>query len=212
MTYTTIKNVPKGLKVNDFLNRETTVLKWDTYTIVTYSYIDNRMATELVLYDEDWNVVQTWTHEGVRYIENIEVDIYKGQIKFTGQSDMSFEMPYKAFSEFTPQVEMVNPESVRNIPLGMKLTAIKDDTSRLGEAPTMVIGDFTYYAFSFDDNRMSTALCAYDQQGHLVKQFALAGPRYAYKIDVNNDKQQATIWGQADHQTVISYEDLVKNL
>ena len=212
MAYGDVKNVPEGLKVNNFSDEKTLILKWGAYTIVNYSYNDNRMATDLVLYDEEWNVVQSWTYEGVRYIEQVEVDAYKQIIKFTGQSNMSFEVSYKALNQFTPKVNMVETSAVKNIPSGMKLTSIKDETISLEKAPTMVIGDFTYYAFSFDDNRMSTALCAYDQKGDLVQQFAVTGPRYAYKMDANNDSQQLTIWGQANHQTVISYEDLVKNL
>lgn len=207
-----IKNIPQGLKSNGLSEGETDVLKWGAYTIVSFSYHDNRMATELVLYDEDWSLVQSWTYEGVRYIESIELDAYKEMIKFTGQSDLSFDVSYKSLTQFTPKVNLVESNTVRDIPSGMKLTSIKDGTTEIGKAPTMTIGDFTYYAFSFDDNRMSTALCAYDQEGKLVNQFAVMGPRYAYEMNANNDTQEVTIMGQAGHQTVVSYEDLVKNL
>ena len=62
------------------------VIKWNNYTYLACSYLDNRMAFAVVAYDPKGNVAKQWEVNGPRYIWNITVDDENSAVIFFGQS------------------------------------------------------------------------------------------------------------------------------
>ena len=58
------------------------VLEWGNYAYWAYSYIDNRVAMNIVAYDNIGNIVKQWEQPGARYLYNITVDPARQMVTF----------------------------------------------------------------------------------------------------------------------------------
>jgi hypothetical protein len=58
------------------------VLEWGNYAYWAYSYIDNRVAMNIVAYDNIGNIVKQWEQPGARYLYNITVDPARQTVTF----------------------------------------------------------------------------------------------------------------------------------
>jgi hypothetical protein len=92
--------IPEGMKVT-FLSGPNggpvpsgPVLAVGGFTLWPMSYMDNRMSFGMVMYDLNWNVVNTLEKKGARYVYNITKTGSggTGSATFVGQSDQSVTM------------------------------------------------------------------------------------------------------------------------
>jgi hypothetical protein len=74
--------------------------------------------------------------------------------------------------------------------------------------PVIVWGDYTYWVYSFNDNRTSMAVVAYDQSGNAVKRWDFSGARYLVDITVDAGAKTVVLTGQASQTITISWDDL----
>lgn len=94
MPFSDIPEVPEGLKqtatANPFSIESTggvyPVFEIGPYTYWALSYIDNRTALAIVVFDSNGQVVKTIERSGARYIYQIERDLANQEIVFIGQS------------------------------------------------------------------------------------------------------------------------------
>jgi hypothetical protein len=67
---------------------------------------------------------------------------------------------------------------------------------------------YTYWAFSYVDNRYSFGIVAYDPSGRVVKQWEKTGSRYIWKITVNESAKTVTFYGQTTTSVTMTYQEL----
>ena len=68
-------------------------------TYWAFSYVDNRVAMNIVGYDQAGNIVQQTNKNGVRYIVDITVDTTNRVVTFTGQAGNTATMTYSSSSQ-----------------------------------------------------------------------------------------------------------------
>ena len=97
--------IPDGQKVTCLVDPETLessatcpVVVYNGITYWAYSYIDNRVAMNIVGYDAADNIVQQTNKDGLRYIVTIDVDTDNQVITFTGQVSNTATMTYSSES------------------------------------------------------------------------------------------------------------------
>lgn len=73
------------------------------------------------------------------------------------------------------------------------------------DCPVVKWGDYTYWAFSYNDNRDSLGIVAYDSSGTVVKQWERTGTRYLWQITVDASAQTITFWGQGNSQATVEW-------
>lgn len=74
--------------------------------------------------------------------------------------------------------------------------------------PVLNSNEFTYWAFSYKDNRSGMMIVKYDDSGNVVEKWEKDGARYLYDISVDANKKTVTFWGQADKSIVMSWDEL----
>jgi hypothetical protein len=67
---------------------------------------------------------------------------------------------------------------------------------------------FTYWAFSYQDNRVAMKIVAFDASRTPVAQWDMAGARYPWQITVDNVAQSVTFHGQANARITMAWNDL----
>jgi hypothetical protein len=75
-------------------------------------------------------------------------------------------------------------------------------------APVIQWNGYTYWAYSYADNRMAMAILAYDATGKVVKQWEKPGARYLTSIAVDTEQKTIILVGQANQKTVFPWSDL----
>ena len=97
-----------------------------------------------------------------------------------------------------------------NIPAGMKKTCTPNPNTG-AEAPTCPVLNYlglTFWAFSYNDNRVSMGIVAYDSSGKVLKQWEKPGARYVYTITVDATARTVTFRGQSDAAVSMSWDEL----
>jgi hypothetical protein len=94
-------SIPEGMKVVALQDPNTLqfanpgpVLGVGGFTLWPMSYIDNRVSFGMVMYDLNWNVVNTLEKQGARYICQITPSGAggEGSVTFLGQANQSVTM------------------------------------------------------------------------------------------------------------------------
>jgi hypothetical protein len=111
---------------------------------------------------------------------------------------------YKPSSVTAPTVIIVPPANAPAIPQGFH----SPFTFAPSGAPVIQWNGYTYWAYSYADNRMSMAIVAYDAKGQIVKQWEKPGARYLTSITVDSAQKTVTLIGQANQTTVLSWSEL----
>jgi len=87
--------IPSGLNlITDKKGAPYPVLKWGGYMYWPLSYIDNRSSMAIVTYDADGNLAFSWSRDGARYIDTIQVDAANRRVVFVGQAGHSFAIDW----------------------------------------------------------------------------------------------------------------------
>ncbi|RKH49302.1 tectonin domain-containing protein [Corallococcus llansteffanensis] len=185
------------------------VLKWHGYTYWAFSYGDNRVAMGIVVYDAAGKVVAQWEKPGARYVYAITVDPIAKNVTFAGQSDAKVVMTWDAL--FPPPVVVQVPSSPSPaVPAGMKVTCTPGPGTGAASPTCPVIqwGGYTYWAFSYVDNRVAMGIVAYDAAGKVVAQWEKPGARYVYAIAVDPSGRNVIFAGQSDAKIIMKWSDL----
>ena len=115
--------------------------------------------------------------------------------------------------EPAPQVVIVPTSSHPPIPGGLKLTVYDgpnspSPSSSSNTCPVVKWGGYTYWAYSYTDNRDSMNIVAYhDVDNSIVSQTEKVGARYLYAISVEPSTRTVTFRGQDDHAVTMTYPE-----
>ncbi|MDB5054147.1 MAG: hypothetical protein JWM44_2197 [Bacilli bacterium] len=109
--------------------------------------------------------------------------------------DGSNEIGSSTLSETTPTVNENYPLTPPSIPSGLKVTC---GTS----CPILDWGVYSFWIFSYIDNRTSYEIVAYDSSGNIVRQWEQTGDRYMSDITVDSSAKTITFLGQAGNLAV----------
>jgi hypothetical protein len=115
-----------------------------------------------------------------------------------------------ALAALAPKVVIVPSNSYPAVPAGLKPTSTPgpDNLNSSPNYPTVQYGGFTYWPFSYIDNRVSFGIVGYDSTGKLVRQFEKPGARYIWQITVETAAKTVTFWGQANQKVVVRWAEL----
>ncbi|MCU6793178.1 Ig-like domain repeat protein [Paenibacillus sp. WQ 127069] len=118
--------------------------------------------------------------------------------------DGSLTMGTATLSSTVPAVATVPNQPA--VPSGMKVSCYSGpDTFTSVDCPVVKWGDYTYWAFSYNDNRDSLGIVAYDSSGTVVKQWERTGTRYLWQITVDASAQSITFWGQGTSNATVEW-------
>jgi len=95
-------------------------------------------------------------------------------------------------------------------PPTMKLVCVKGPNSFEDSpfCPVVQFGGYTFWAFSYFDNRVSMGIVQYDPAGKLVAQWEARGARYLYAITTDDAAHTVTLHGQADQTVTLTWTEL----
>lgn len=113
-------------------------------------------------------------------------------------------------SDNVPVVNIVSTSSHPQVPSGQNMFCLvnPDSLDSNPNCPVVECGGLTFWAYSYNDNRMSMSVVGYDVHGHQIKQWELKGARYIWQIEVDSDNKVVKFYGQAKASVVISWKDL----
>lgn len=211
--------VPAELKVAclidpNTLDMNTTcpVIMWNGYVYWVYSFLDNRDAMSIVAYTENGNFVKRWDFNGARYIVSITVDEKMQTISQLGQSSRTITVQWNdLYLPESPKVVRVASGFHPKMPAGLQTACIQsaDIVGNMDTCSVLRWKNYTYYAYSFIDNRMAMNIVAYNAQGTIVQQWEMPGAQFLYNITVDPVEQTVTFWGQKDSTIVVPWSTLM---
>jgi len=115
--------------------------------------------------------------------------------------------------EPAPQVFIVPTDSHPPIPAGLKLTVYDgpdspSQSSPSATCPVVKWGGYTYWAYSYTDNRVAMNIVAYsDVDNSVASQTEKTGARYLYDISVEPSTRTVTFKGQGDNTVTMTYPE-----
>lgn len=89
---------------------------------------------------------------------------------------------------YSPSVKYVNSNTHPQIPSSLK---VADEI-----VPVLVCNGNTYWAYSFNDNRLGMCIVKYDSKGNILNQWEKNGDRYLSSIHVDKAAQKVYFRGQ----------------
>ncbi len=187
------------------------VVAWNEYFYWVYSFNDNRDAMSIVAYTADGIVVKRWDYPGARYICNIVSDTSTKTFTLTGQARLKIVVPWKDIELLEPPEVGRVPSSVHGpVPDGCKLDcSTGPEGSTLDDSCHVVEWkEYTYWVYSYIDNRYAFNVVAYDEKRKIVKQWEMKGSRYLYNITLDYPGQSVTFWGQGKTSVTVKWTDL----
>lgn len=87
-----------------------------------------------------------------------------------------------------------------DIPADLKLTG--------DPCPVIKSNGYTYWAYSYRDNRVGIAIVAYDIAGNQIKRWDKSGARYITSITSNPVTNQVIFTGQSNQKITVSWDEL----
>lgn len=116
--------------------------------------------------------------------------------------------------EAEPIPEVVTEEFANQfeIPADLKITCLTGETEpgfpTTLDCPVVKWLDHTYWALSFSDNRGSLAIIAINSGGEIINRWDHSGDRYLWKIELDQEAETATFFGQSAREIVVPWDDL----
>ncbi len=117
----------------------------------------------------------------------------------------------QADSNLPPTVEQPTSTQHPAIPSGLKVTCFSNanDISNLSSTcPVIKWNGYTYWAYSYIDNRVSLGVVAYDLTGKVAQQWQVNGVRYVYKIEVDSTAKKITFYGQSNQTGSLTFSQI----
>lgn len=187
------------------LSLTTPVLRFAGYTYWAFGFRDNNEAMAIVAYTSRGVLRQRWDHAGARYLWKIGCDAATRTVTFYGQRRSSTGQPGRitmSWDALMPDAPLVSSRPQTRapaIPTGLRYASLHGPQALdpNPNCPVLRFGDYTYWPFSYVDNRHGMGIVAYDCSGKLVRRWDRAGARYAWQITVDREAQTVTFHGQA---------------
>jgi hypothetical protein len=109
-----------------------------------------------------------------------------------------------------PTVAQLPANAPPAVPAGMKVTCTQGpgNAAPSPTCPVLKWQGFTYWAFSYVDNRLAMGIVAYDSAGKAVAQWEKPGDRYVYAITVDAAHKSVTFAGQAGPKISMTWAEL----
>ncbi len=190
------------------------VIKYNNANFWPFSFVDNRMAINVVGYDYGNNRVSEKELKGPRYIYKVTVDSTAQTVTFWGQNNTKVTIPWSQLLGPAPVVAPMSTSTAPKPPTGNNVSCMTGPNSPTPDGPSTTCPVIKYnnaefWPFSYTDNRMAINVVGYDGYGQVVSQKALSGPRYIYKVTVDSGNQTVTFWGQKDTRASLPWSQLV---
>lgn len=106
----------------------------------------------------------------------------------------------QAHAQAAPTVVNV-PQNSSPVPeSGLKVTCLEGPNVLVPSqtCPVIKYKGYTFWAYSFVDNRVAMALVRYGSDGKMQALENLPGARYVWKITIDPKTKTATLWGQSN--------------
>jgi hypothetical protein len=166
----------------------------------------------IVVYTENGTFVKRWDFTGARYITKITVDEKTQTIALIGQVNRTITVKWNDI--YLPQPPTVLRASAQFHPkilAGLKAACIQsaDVVGNMDTCSILLWGPYSYWVYSYIDNRMSMNIVTYDSNGNIVLQQEIPGAQYLYNITVDIVAQTVTLWGQANRTAVVPWSKLM---
>nr|WP_067063292.1 hypothetical protein [Mucilaginibacter sp. L294] len=202
------------------------VLAWGDYTYRVYEHPDNRLAFALIAFNKDGKIVTDWEIQGVRYINDITVDLANKRVSFTGQGPKTVTYTWDdlkvgepdlngaGFDKFANmEVKEMPVSAAPTLPAELRAGWTTGPNSHTDNKQCLVLlfHGYTYWAFDYKHNENSIGIVAYDSNGNLVKHWKKPGTRYLWSITLDPRRKTVTFWGQANQTVVMSWDELKVN-
>lgn len=115
-----------------------------------------------------------------------------------------------ALAQSDPTVEIPASGNHPGVPSGLKVTCLKgpDTLDSSPTCPVLKWQGYTYWAYSYNDNRNAMGIVAYDLSGKVVKQWEKTPARYVWQVTVNQTAQNVTFFGQSNQTIVMTWAEL----
>jgi hypothetical protein len=113
-------------------------------------------------------------------------------------------------SPAVPVIRVVPTASHPPVPAELKVaTATGPTTSDLDpESQVLTLGDYTYWATDYVDDRLSMCLLAFDAAGQLIKQLEKPGARRFWQMTLDQENQAITCHGESDRTITATLAEL----
>lgn len=97
-----------------------------------------------------------------------------------------------------PEIASIAKEQAPAIPDGLVYGAAPgpDSLDEAPSCPVLRLGAYTYWPFSFLDNRLAMGIVVYDAAGNQVKRWDRNGARYIWQITLDANARTVTFYGQ----------------
>ena len=107
-------------------------------------------------------------------------------------------------------IVQVSAKSHPTIPSGLKITCLSrpDALQSSSTCPIVQSGGYTYWSYSYIDNRESMAIVAYDSAGNVVKQWNKDGARYIVEIISDPITNKVIFVGQSSRKIIMTWDEL----
>ncbi len=191
---------PKGLKLSASSNIP--ILRWKDYTFWAYSFVDNRVAFQIIVCDANKNIVKEFYKPGARYLKKVSLDTDAGIVEFIGQGVYKVELSLKEI-ESTFFVIKMEKSDAPPVPIGLKLVAPSS-------APVLRWKDYTFWAYSFTDDREAFQIIMFDSNGNIVKEWYKPGARYLTDISFDSSNETVTFLGQNGNKVYLAMRDIFR--
>ncbi|MDM8566398.1 hypothetical protein QUF74_12215 [Candidatus Halobeggiatoa sp. HSG11] len=115
--------------------------------------------------------------------------------------------PVDKVSVKPPVAETLPTTKAPSPPDSLKVTCQYVADSSL--CPVITWNGYTYWAYSYRDNRVSLNISAYDCKGNLAKQWEKSGTRYIRNITVDDSAKTVSFVGQYPKPVVMNWSELL---
>ncbi|KAJ6596124.1 hypothetical protein DFH09DRAFT_1357303 [Mycena vulgaris] len=164
------------------------------YSYWAFSWTDNRVGLAILAYDPSNNLVGRWDMPEARYLFSIVYNSANGSVVFTGQVGNTITIPIIQLLEPIVFMSTENAATQPAAPSGLDYVTFNGDNTQY---PVLIVGTYTYWPLSYDDNRESLNLVGYDQNKNLVSQVELPGTRYIDIVIYDPDAGVISLIGQS---------------
>jgi hypothetical protein len=215
---------------------ECTVIKWGRWTYWILTHGDSRLEMDIVPFDETGTMAPgtRWPLilNGGRYVLFITVDTVGQMISITGQASNVTFLTWDQLRIDQPAapppdgavdaptydvptaVQVAAAAAPAVLPAGAVVSCVLSGADPTAASYCWVVkwGRWTYWAFSYTDNRTSFMIAPYDETGTIASQAPWpeeqTGARYLWQTSVDSTAQTVTFSGQVPGSVTMTWDQL----
>ncbi|KAJ3876592.1 Alpha/Beta hydrolase protein [Lentinula edodes] len=171
--------------------------------------------TKIGIFSQVWIVEERSATLGVIRERKTAINTNHSNLcKFRNSTDSSLISTLQALKEFckdvVPAISSRHQSTQPPPPDDLKYTSLSDpgelDSSE--EYPVLILGQYTYWALSYIDNRYAMAILAYDSSGTIVGRWSKQGARYVHHIEFDEIGGNVSFVGQGNLSVIFQLSEL----